>query len=192
MINNIRKNRKSLKELFDAVIATNAKGIVFALDEALESSINMIVEQAKAGGKSLLIGNGGSASISSHIAIDFWKNAGIKAAAFNDISLLTCISNDYGYKHVFEKPIEMFAEPQDVLIAISSSGRSENILLATKAAKAKGIKAITLSGFDEANPLRKLGDINFYVPSTSYGHVEITHLSIAHCLVDIIIENKNG
>jgi len=186
----IRENRRRLKELFDGVIATNLEGIAFALDEALQNSIKMIIEQAKAGGKILFIGNGGSASIASHMAVDFWKNAGIRALAFNDSSLLTCISNDYGYEHVFEKPIETFAEANDVLIAISSSGQSENILLAVKAARAKGAKIITLSGFDKDNPLRKSGDVNFYVPVLEYGHVEVIHLALCHCLVDVIIKNK--
>ncbi len=188
----IRENRQSLKELFDGVIATNAGGITFILDEALHNSIKMIIEQARVGGKLLFIGNGGGASIASHMAVDFWKNAGIRAVAFNDSSLLTSVSNDYGYEHVFEKPIEMFTEPGDTLIAISSSGQSENILLAVKAARAKGAKIITLSGFDKDNPLRNLGNVNFYVPSENYGHVEIVHLSICHCLVDTIIEKKNG
>lgn len=191
MINDIRENRRTFKGLFDGVIASNAQGFTFALDEVLENSIKMIIEQAKSGGKLILIGNGGSASIASHMAIDFWKNAGIRALAFNDSSLLTCISNDYGYEHVFEKPIEMFGEPGDTLIAISSSGKSENILLGVKAARAKGTKVITLSGFDNDNPLRKLGDANFYVPVLEYGHVEVIHLALCHCLVDIIIKNKS-
>lgn len=192
MIEAIRENRQRLKELFDDVIATNDKNITLPLDEALDNSINLIIKQANAGGKILFIGNGGSASIASHMAVDFWKNAGIKALAFNDGSLLTCVSNDYGYQHVFEKPIEMFGNAGDILFAISSSGKSENILLAVLAAKQKGLKVLALSGFTEDNPLRKLGDINFYVPSAQYGHVEIVHLSICHCLVDTIIENKNG
>jgi len=159
MINDIRENRQTFKELFDGVITTNAEGITFALDEALREAIKVIVEQAKAGRKLLFIGNGGSASITSHMAVDFWKNAGIQAIAFNDSSMLTCISNDYGYEHVFEKPIEMFAEPQDILIAISSSGQSENILRAAAAAKKKGIKVIALSGFNKDNPLRVPGKI---------------------------------
>ena len=192
MKNRIRGNRRTLRELFDSVVAIDSKGITFPLLQALEDSIKMITEQAGSGGKLLFIGNGGSASIASHMAIDFWKNAGIRALAFNDSSLLTCISNDYGYSQVFEKPIEMFAKSGDVLIAISSSGESENILLGVKAAKVKRAKVITLSGFAENNPLRKLGAVNFYVPSESYGHVEIVHLSICHCLADTIIENKNG
>ena len=190
MRNDIRKNRQALKELFDNVIATNGEGIAFSLDEALENSVNMISKQAQAGGKLLFIGNGARASIASHMAIDFWKNAGIRAFAFNDAVLLTCISNDYGYEHVFEKPIEMFADSADILFAISSSGKSENILLGASAARAKGARVITLSGFDKNNPLTKLGEINFYVPSSNYGHVEVIHHSICHCILDSTVRKK--
>lgn len=114
----------------------------------------------------------------------------MRAIAFNDSSLLTCISNDFGYPHVFAKPVEMFAEAGDILLAISSSGRSENILLAVGTAKEKGCKIITMSGFSADTPLRSVGDLNFYVPSHSYGHVEIVHLSLCHCILDTIISGR--
>ena len=101
------------------------------------------------GRKILFAGNGGSAAIASHMAIDFWKNAGIKALAFNDGALLTCVSNDHGYSHVFEKSIEMFAEYNDVLLAFSSSGNSENILRGVVAGQEKQGRIITFSGFKE-------------------------------------------
>ena len=116
--------------------------------------------------------------------MDFWKNGGVRAIAFNDSSLLTCISNDYGYEHVFEKPVEMFVDPSDVLIAISSSGKSANILKAVEVAKSKGCFIITLSGFEANNPLRQQGHLNFYVPSKAYGFVEISHLIICHLFAD--------
>ena len=125
------------------------------------------------------------------MSTDYWKNGGIRAIAFNDSSLLTCISNDYGYKHVFEKPIEMFAEKGDILIAISSSGKSENILRGVQAARTSQCKVITFSGFKNDNPLRSMGDYNFYVPSPAYGPVEIIHLSICHCICDAIIQEKS-
>ncbi len=181
---------KILKGLFDQVMATDASGKFYSLDKALDLSIKMILEQASLGGKLIFIGNGASAAIASHMATDFWKNAGIRAISFNDSSLLTCVSNDYGYKYVFAKPIEMFTERDDILVAISSSGKSENILCAVKAAKLKKVKIITLSGFAKQNPLRSLGDINFYVPISHYGYVEAVHTAICHCLVDVIIRNK--
>lgn len=189
---NVREYFEILKGIFDEVIATGMDGEMYQLDGAIDIAIRMIVDCAASSGKLLFIGNGASASISSHMATDFWKNAGIRAIAFNDSSLLTCVSNDYGYRYVFEKPIEAFANVGDILFAISSSGQSENILRGVVAAKEKGLKIITLSGFNENNPLRKLGDINFYVPVAEYGYVETIHTSICHCLVDMIIEEKNG
>ncbi len=151
----------------------------------------LIVNQTDAGKKLMFIGNGASASIASHMSTDYWKNGGMRAIAFNDSSLLTCVSNDYGYKHVFEKPIEMFADEGDILMAISSSGKSENILRGVQAARSKACPTITFSGFKADNPLRALGDFNFYVPSGGYGPVEILHLSICHCIVDCIVEMRS-
>jgi len=179
-----------LKGLFDKVIATGKNRDRYKFEQAIEAAVGMIVRQSSSGGKLLFIGNGASAAISSHMATDFWKNAGIKALSFNDSSLLTCVSNDCGYAHVFEKPIEMFAQTGDVLVAISSSGRSENIIKGARLARLKGLKIITLSGFARDNPLRLSGDLNFYVPYSSYGHIELVHQAICHCLVDIILSKR--
>ncbi|HAM59185.1 MAG TPA: phosphoheptose isomerase, partial [Candidatus Rokubacteria bacterium] len=129
-------------------------------------------------------------AIASHQAVDYWKNGGMRAVAFNDPSLLTCVSNDFGYRHVFAKPIEMFADAGDALIAISSSGQSENILRGVEAARRARCRVITLSGFRPDNPLRRLGELNFWVPTDSYGHVEITHLAICHSVVDAIMAGR--
>jgi D-sedoheptulose 7-phosphate isomerase len=192
MTRNVQVYFKTLKSLLDGIAASEAGGHELETDNAFAKSIGIIIEQSNAGGKLLFIGNGASASMSSHIATDIWKNGGLKALAFNDSSLLTCVSNDYGYNSVFSKPIEMFAEEKDILVAISSSGKSENILNAVSAGKKKGLKVITLSGFEKDNPLRKLGDINFYVPASEYGYVEVVHHSILHFLVDSITEINNG
>jgi D-sedoheptulose 7-phosphate isomerase len=131
-----------------------------------------------------LIGNGGSAAIASHTAIDLLKNGNIPATAFNDASLLTCLSNDIGYENVFSKPIEMLARKGDLVVCISSSGNSENILKAAQTAKTKGCVIITLSGFVPENKLRELGNINFFVPNFSYGFLEVIHQFILHCILD--------
>lgn len=190
MIKEIKKNRRMLKGLLGKVAATTSRGITLQCDEAIARTIDMIISRSTAGGKLIFIGNGASASIASHMATDFWKNLNIRALAFNDPTLLTCIGNDYGFEHVFEKPIKMFADSGDILIAISSSGKSKNILLGVKSAREKGAQVITFSGFKADNPLRQTGDINFYVPHSSYGHVEVTHLSLCHCIADIIKDNK--
>lgn len=180
-----------LADISGRMRVTDHGGGLHMFDEGVEKAIGIIRAAAPAG-KIMFIGNGGSAAISSHMATDFWKNGGIKAVAFNDSSLLTCIGNDYGYPHIFEKPIEMFADQPDVLIAISSSGRSENILRGVKAARAKGCRIITLSGFDSDNPLSIMGDINFYVPSKEYGPVEVLHHSICHCILDTLMGMYHG
>lgn len=165
-------------------------GFVRTLKEGVAAGIHLIVGCAQKGGKLIFVGNGGSAAIASHQSVDYWKNGGIPAIAFNDASLLTCIGNDYGYDRVFAVPIQRFAAAGDLLIAISSSGRSQNILQAAVAASENGCGVITLSGFQEDNLLRKKGKLNFYVPSDSYGIVEVLHLSILHAILDEIIHFK--
>lgn len=186
----MNKYIKGLNSLLLEIEVTDVSSKTLSFDAAITKIIDLIIAQNKKGNKIILVGNGGSASIASHIATDFLKNAGVPATAFNDSSLLTCLANDLGYEHVFQKPIEMLALKGDIAFCISSSGKSENILNAAKAAGKKGCVLITLSGFQQDNPLRKLGEINFYVPSYSYGYVEIIHLVICHCIADKIIESK--
>ena len=154
------------------------------LDAGTEELMNDMKRLKTQNSKALFVGNGGSAAIASHIAVDFWKRGGIRAISFNDSSLLTCVSNDYCYEEVFSKPIEMFCDPGDILFAISSSGKSPNILNAVKQAKENGCFTVTLSGFSTDNPLRRLGDRNFYLQDIGYGIVEIGHLTILHYLID--------
>lgn len=182
---------KELNDIFSKIVVTNEEDGVFILGEGIEKAIDIITPKVSKGNKVIFVGNGGSASIASHMAIDFWKNGKMKAMCFNDGAQLTCLSNDYGYQHVFEKPIRVFAEKGDVLVAISSSGCSENILKAVSAGKEVGCRVITMSGFNPLNALRYSGgDLNFYVPSNSYGFVEIIHLCLCHCILDLIIERK--
>ncbi len=180
----------TLAVVFRTVEATLGDHRPVPLAEGIEQAMTVITGCHRAGRKIIFIGNGGSAAIASHQAVDYWKNGGLRAITFNDSSLLTCISNDCGYPHVFEKPVEMFADPGDVLIAISSSGRSDNILRGSKAALNKGCELITMSGFKPDNPLRSMGQLNFYAASSSYGHVEITHLTLCHCIVDMIVGRR--
>jgi D-sedoheptulose 7-phosphate isomerase len=175
-----------LQQVMDNLAVTDTKGNLQECFQGIGAAAALIAKQARAGLKIYFIGNGASAAISSHMATDFWKNGGIRALAFNDSALLTCMGNDYGYEQVFAKPLQMFADPGDVLIAISSSGQSPNILLGVKAARERQCQVITLSGFKPDNPLRSLGDYNFYVPAQTYGAVEIVHHSICHCLLDMI------
>ncbi len=158
--------------------------------EGIAKAGELLVSHSSSGKKVMFIGNGASAAISSHMAADYSKNGGMRAIAFNDSALLTAVSNDLGYQHVFEKPIEMFAEESDILVAISSSGRSENVLRGVRMARKKGCSIMTFSGFSAENPLRTSGDLNFYVPALKYGPVEVIHHSICHCILDVIMETR--
>lgn len=180
----------NLRELTHAITYTDDSGRTLDLVGGIEAAATLILERTQAGSKLLFIGNGASAAISSHMATDFWKNGGMRALAFNDCAGLTCVGNDYGFPHLFEKPVEMFADQGDILVAISSSGRSENILLAAQAARRKNCLIITLSGFSPDNPLRALGNANFHVPIEIYGPVEVLHHSICHCLLDTIVASR--
>ena len=168
-------------------LVTDATGESMRLAAGIESSIGLIKSAHAKGSKLMVIGNGGSAAIASHMATDYTKNGGMPTQAFNDGSMLTCLGNDLGYENVFAKQIEMFAHEGDLLIAISSSGKSANILNGVEAARARGCAVITLSGFDPDNPLRVKGDVNFYVSSSEYGLVEISHMAICHAILDIIM-----
>ena len=137
--------------------------------------------------KCIVIGNGGSAAIASHFSIDLMKTAGIRCINFNESSLITCFSNDYGYEHWAEKAIEFYGEEGDVLIAISSSGESDNIINACNTARIIGFsKIITLAGFDINNRLNSLGDINLHVNSNNYNYIENLHQIWLLSLVDLI------
>tara|TARA_B100000315_G_C14427287_1_gene518468 strand:- start:90 stop:695 length:606 start_codon:yes stop_codon:yes gene_type:complete len=179
-----------LSDLLKKNQATRKDGSSLDFFAAIESVSQLALTQTSAGRKIIFIGNGASASISSHMATDFWKNGGMRAVAFNDAVLLTCISNDCGYENVFGKPIEMFADEGDVLVAISSSGASENILNGVRAARKLGAHVVTLSGFKPDNPLRSMGDINFFVPDGNYGPIEVNHFSITHCILDCAVALK--
>jgi len=151
---------------------------------ALEQIHDKISEVQNNNKKIMIIGNGGSAGVASHLSVDFWKNGNIRSVAFNDSSLLTCVANDFSFKDVFQVPIRQFADKGDMLICISSSGGSENIKRGAEAARELGCSVITCSGFNPENPLRKVGDLNFYVPSYSYGVVETLHQLIIHAFLD--------
>jgi D-sedoheptulose 7-phosphate isomerase len=175
---------EAARMLMSVEITDNASNVT-DIDSFIEGAISRCRKAHQAGGKVMFVGNGASASHASHMAADFSKNGKIRAMAFNDAAALTCYANDYSYEEVFSKQIEMQGRSGDVLVAISSSGESENIVQAARAARKIGASVITLSGFEPENRLRKLGDLNAYVPSPDYGFVEIAHLGVIHAVVDL-------
>jgi len=174
----------TLASTMRTAVATDGHGKNVALDIAIEWSVNIARRVTDQGNKVIFAGNGGSAAIASHMATDYSKNGGLRAWSMNDASMLTCLANDYGYDQVFAKQIEFHGRPGDLLVAISSSGKSANILAAVTVARKLGCSVLTMSGFAPDNPLRATGDMNLYLNSTSYGYVEIGHLALCHAIVD--------
>ena len=152
---------------------------------------NILIDIRKSKNKIMIFGNGGSAAIASHVSVDLTKNANVRCVNYNEADLITCFSNDYGYERWIEKAVDFYADANDVLILISSSGKSQNILNACKAAKNKKIsKIITFTGHDKDNPLSKKGDINFWIDSKAYNFVENTHQVWLLTIVDLIIGKR--
>ena len=168
--------------------------LILPNDEITEKIINIkkiLLDIKKNNSKVMIFGNGGSAAIASHVSVDLTKNAGIRSANYNEADLITCFSNDYGYERWIEKTIEFYGESRDVLILISSSGKSPNMINACKAAKNKKIsKIITLTGHDKNNPLSKLGDINLWIDSKAYNFIENTHQLWLLTVCDLIIGKR--
>ena len=171
------------QEAMEGIEASDAEGKMDYTDAMVKvQDLLKVVQENK--NKIMIIGNGGSAGVASHMSVDFWKNGNVRAMTFNDAPTLTCVSNDYTYEDVFQIPIRQFAVEGDVVICISSSGGSENIKRGAIAGKECGCHVITCSGFNPENPLRSMGDLNFYVPSYSYGFVETLHQLIIHSFLD--------
>ncbi len=171
-------------------VATDSIQKENSLDDSFQS-INLLLKEVRSNRKNVyLIGNGGSSAIVSHGAIDFLNACGFKAHAITDNSLLTCMANDYGYENVFSQPFSTLLEKDDVVIAISSSGNSMNIVNACKMAKEKQAKVITFSGFKPENKLRASGDFNLWLNDNHYGRVEIGHSLLLHYITDNLLIKK--
>ncbi len=169
-----------------ARFSTSGGGGEGPLEEGLEQAARTLLQSRVRGANVYLIGNGGSAAIASHIANDLCNVAGIRALGLLDHAALTCFANDYGYENVYAHRIERMARPADVLLAVSSSGESENIVRAVETMRGMGGRVIGLSGFAPDNRLRALGDLNFWIDSDDYGLVEVAHLFMLHHLVDTL------
>ena len=159
--------------------------------EKLAEVADLLKNVNSAGKKTLIFGNGGSAAISSHFSVDLTKNAGLRCVNFNEADLITCFANDYGFERWVEKAVDFYGDEGDLLIVISSSGSSKNMLNGVKAARNGNFQAVvTLSGFAEDNPLCQLGDINLWIDSRAYNFVENIHQVWLLAIVDLIIGSR--
>ena len=127
--------------------------------------------------------------MASHVSVDFAKVAGVRSGTFNNANLITCFANDYGHENWIKEAIKAYTQKNDILILISSSGNSKNIINAAKYCNENNIPLITFSGFDKENNLAKLGNINIHINSKNYNYIEMSHHIILVSIVDIFKEN---
>ena len=162
---------------------------LFATDVSAQlAELKDLMLAARAIGRKVIIaGNGGSAAIASHCAVDLTKNARLRCINFNEADLITCLANDYGYAQWLAKALEFYADDGDLVVLISSSGKSENLLNAARYATSKGLGLVTFSGFAADNPLKQFGQINLWVNSRAYNIVEMTHHIWLLAVCDLII-----
>lgn len=171
LINLLEPNQETMDKLIllkDKMVSVNEKGL-----------------------KTLIFGNGGSAAMASHFSVDMTKNAGIRCINYNEADLITCFSNDYGFENWVAKAVEFYGDEGDLLILISSSGNSMNMINAAKSAKKlKFSDVVTFSGFSKENPLKSSGNLNLWIDSKAYNFVENIHQIWLLSLVDLVIGNK--
>ena len=151
---------------------------------------NIFLKTSKKSGKILIFGNGGSSAIASHVSVDLTKNAKIRTVNFNEADLITCFSNDYGYEKWVEKAVEFYADKNDTLVLISSSGKSKNMINACKTAKKRKINVISFTGHSYNNPLSKISDLSLWVESKAYNFIENTHQIWLLTVCDLIIGKR--
>jgi D-sedoheptulose 7-phosphate isomerase len=171
---------------------TTVSGAALTADDGFRRWVEMVHAGRAQGQRIYFIGNGASAMMASHFAADACKNAGLSALAFNDVSLLTAIGNDVSFDEIFALPLGRLARAGDLVIAISSSGNSPNVIRALEKARSIAMQIVTLTGKGADNRARARGDLNFYVPADRYGWVECAHQLILHYWLDQYLNLHGG
>jgi D-sedoheptulose 7-phosphate isomerase len=180
----IAARAKELERVVETAVFTDATGKKIDTEEGVQRAVELLRNVRDRRHRMFIVGNGGSAAIAAHSTTDFVNVAKISTHTLHDSSLLTCMANDYGYENAYALLLKQMAGVGDAVVAISSSGKSQNIRNAAIAGKERGAGIITLSGFSSDNPLRKLGDINIWLDSQDYGMVEIGHFFVLHNVAD--------
>lgn len=155
--------------------------------ETIAQFADLAREVRDAKGKMMFAGNGASASIAEHGAVDFTKQGKVRGVTFHDPNLMTCFANDFGYDHWMAKAVEHYGDENDAVVLISCSGESPSVVNAAKTARAMGLKVVTFTGRDPGNALAALGHVNFHVPSHAYNVVENLHAIWLTSAIDLII-----
>ena len=153
----------------------------------IDQSVELIKKKIKTNNTVYIAGNGGSASIASHVSVDFVKVAKVKSSTFNNSNLITCFSNDYGYENWLNAAIKYYVKLSDLVILLSVSGESKNLLNAANFCNKEKIKLVTITGANEGNSLSKMGTINYWINSKAYNIVETIQMLILVSIIDKII-----
>ncbi|MCM1120944.1 MAG: SIS domain-containing protein [Eubacterium sp.] len=177
-----------IERIYSTEIWCGMNGKCLNYNEGIRILVDKFSEHKAKQSHLFFVGNGGSSAIASHMTADFMKNGGMNTYSLYDNAVTTCMGNDYGYEYIFSRPLEFLARKDDLLVAISSSGSSVNIINAIETARAKGASVITFTGFREDNKVKQLGNVNVYVPCMQYGIVESIHNLILQQIVDLIME----
>lgn len=159
-----------------------------SFDDACSKVSELILDVRSAGKRVYWVGNGGSSALCAHLSQDLMNKLDVRSLVFNDASLLTCMANDYGYENVYSIPLSKHLEEGDLLIAVSSSGNSKNIISSVDLAHRLGANTVTLSAFNAENALFNVSgsDVSFWLPCSLYGHAEVGHEAILHALIETL------
>tara|TARA_B100001248_G_scaffold127354_1_gene95446 strand:+ start:1888 stop:2496 length:609 start_codon:yes stop_codon:yes gene_type:complete len=184
-----KEHNKKLDSIFLDDYWARYKKILFESrdDNSILNLRNAIYETYLKKGKLIFIGNGASASLASHAATDFTKQAKIPSFAFNDHNLITALSNDYGYHNWVAKAIEYYVESNDMTIFISVSGESENLINGMIFANQKSIKTASLTGSSSMNTLKNKSRYSLWVDSKAYNIVESIHTIWITLIIDLLV-----
>lgn len=157
----------------------------------IEDFVVLLKKTREKSKKVIFAGNGASATIASHAALDIMNQINVECIALNDPNILTCFSNDFGYEYAFERWLQLIANSGDLVVLISSSGESKNILNAQRKALQLGCKIVTFSGFNENNSLKtNPSEIDFWCKSKTYNIVETVHMIWIAAACDLIVEQE--
>lgn len=168
------------------------QGAEIPYEAGVELWIKRARDTQKKDGMIFFCGNGASATMAEHMSHDWFQNAQVNTYTCSETSHITAVSNDVSYENVFAYRIKRVLTQRDILVTISSSGNSPNIICAIEAAREKGAFVVTLSGKGGDNRSRQLGDLNFYVPLDTYGLVESAHAVLLHSVLDEFLEQYMG
>lgn len=197
MLNNTFQDKwtcyaQTIASLLESILISGSESKDMSIDAGFAQLLELALTCKENDGEIIFIGNGASAAIASHCAADIFKNAKIRTKVFTDSALITAMGNDISFNQIYATPIAMTMRGKDILVAISSSGASSNIIEAVKAAHICKGTVVTLSAFKEGNPLRQMGNLNFYISAQAYGYAETCHAALLHYWTDNITSSLSG